>query len=62
MLKSTFAASPATISAGADLLRFGFTPLYTRYVDAWDAAAQLHDVLKSGAWRDDRFARRGKVT
>ena len=49
-------------SLGADLLRFGFTPLYTRYVDAWDAAEQLHDVLESGAWRDDRFARRGKVT
>jgi kynureninase len=46
----------------ADLLRFGFTPLYTRYVDAWDAAEQLRDVLKSAAWRDDRFARRGKVT
>ena len=25
----------------ADLLRFGFTPLYTRFVDAWDAAATL---------------------
>jgi len=46
----------------ADLLRFGFTPLYTRYVDAWDAAAQLHDVLQSDAWRADRFARRARVT
>jgi kynureninase len=45
-----------------DLLRFGFTPLYTRYVDAWDAAAQLHDVLASGAYRDERFGRRAKVT
>ena len=52
----------AHLAAEVDLLRFGFTPLYTRYVDAWDAAAQLHDVLTSGAWRDDRFARRGKVT
>jgi len=52
----------ADASLVADLLRFGFTPLYTRYVDAWDAAEQLHDVLNSGAWRDDRFARRGKVT
>ena len=52
----------ADASLGADLLRFGFTPLYTRYVDAWDAAEHLHDVLKGGAWRDDRFARRGKVT
>jgi kynureninase len=45
-----------------DLLRFGFTPLYTRYVDAWEAAAQLHDVLASGAYRDERFGRRAKVT
>jgi len=49
-------------SLGAHLLRFGFTPLYTRYVDVWDAAEQLHDLLEGGAWRDDRFARRGKVT
>ena len=49
-------------SLAADLLRFGFTPLYTRHVDAWDAAEQLHDVLKGGAWRDARFGRRGKVT
>jgi len=49
-------------SLAADLLRFGFTPLYTRYLDAWEAAAQLHDVLRSDAWRGDRFARRAKVT
>jgi kynureninase len=49
-------------SLAADLLRFGFTPLYTRFVDVWDAAAQLHDVLQSDAWRADRFARRAKVT
>ena len=48
--------------ARADLLRFGFTPLYTRFVDAWDAAEQLHDVLASGAWRDERFGRRATVT
>jgi len=45
-----------------DLLRFGFTPLYTRFVDAWDAAEQLHDVLASGAYRQERFGRRAKVT
>ena len=49
-------------SLGADLLRFGFTPLYTRFVDVWDAVEQLHDVLESGDWRDDRFARRAQVT
>ena len=62
------AGQPATDSAradaslAADLLRFGFTPLYTRFVDAWDAAAQLHDVLRNEAWRDDRFAQRSSVT
>ena len=48
--------------AGADLLRFGFTPLYTRFVDAWDAAEQLRDVLASGSYRDERFCRRAAVT
>jgi kynureninase len=28
-----------------DLLRFGFTPLYTRHVDVWDAVEQLRGVL-----------------
>jgi kynureninase len=32
-----------------DLLRFGFTPLYLRYVDVWDAVATLRDELER--WR-----------
>ncbi|MEO8309958.1 MAG: kynureninase [Caldimonas sp.] len=52
----------ADATLGADLLRFGFTPLFTRHVDVWDAAEQLHEVLASGAHRDERFARRAKVT
>jgi kynureninase len=28
-----------------DLVRVGLTPLYTRYVDLWDAVQTLHDVL-----------------
>ena len=45
-----------------DILRFGFTPLYTRHVDAWDAAQRLSALLASGAWRDPRFAARRAVT
>jgi kynureninase len=44
------------------LLRFGFTPLYTRFVDAWDAAAVLAEVLGSESWREARFAQRSAVT
>jgi kynureninase len=45
-----------------DVLRFGFTPLYTRFVDVWDAVEQLRDVLASGQWREPRFNQRAAVT
>jgi kynureninase len=45
-----------------DILRFGFTPLYTRFVDVWDAVEQLRQVLDSGEWREPRFQTRGAVT
>jgi kynureninase len=45
-----------------DILRFGFTPLYTRFVDVWDAVDRLAAVMTSGEWRDPRFAIRSAVT
>jgi kynureninase len=48
--------------AAPDILRFGVTPLYTRFVDVWDAVEQLRDVLQSGAWREARFNQRAAVT
>jgi kynureninase len=45
-----------------DILRFGFTPLYTRFVDVWDAVDRLHQVMSTGEWRDLKFAVRGAVT
>lgn len=45
-----------------DILRFGFTPLYVRFVDAWDAAEHLHQVLESGEWRQPQFNQRNAVT
>ncbi|SMC23092.1 Kynureninase [Andreprevotia lacus DSM 23236] len=44
------------------IMRFGFTPLYTRFVDVWDAAAQLADVLRTRDWDQPRFHARGAVT
>ena len=45
-----------------DILRFGFTPLYTRFVDVWDAVDRLTQVLHSGEWREARFTARAAVT
>jgi kynureninase len=49
-------------NGGGDILRFGFTPLTTRYVDAWDAAEHLRQVLDGGEWRRDEFHQRQAVT
>jgi kynureninase len=45
-----------------DVLRFGLTPLFLRYVDVWDAVAVLRDVMSSEVWRDARFQTRRSVT
>ncbi len=45
-----------------DILRFGFTPLYTRFVDVWDAVEVLREVLESGAYREKRHSRVAAVT
>ena len=45
-----------------DLLRFGFTPLYSRFVDVWDAVDHLEAVMRSGEWQEARFNQRAAVT
>jgi len=45
-----------------DILRFGITPLYTRFVDVWDAVDRLQQVMTSGEWRAPGFAVRSAVT
>lgn len=49
-------------AAHPDILRFGFTPLYLRFEDVWQAVEHLHQVLDTGEWREPRFARRHAVT
>ena len=39
------------------VLRFGFTPLYTRFVDVWDAVETLRDVLVTGNLAGARIRR-----
>ena len=45
-----------------DILRFGFAPLYLRYVDIWDTAGALIDILRSRRWDSPEFKRRATVT
>ena len=39
-----------------DIARFGLTPLYTSYVDMWDAAEKLSEVLRRRTHLAPRFA------
>ena len=44
-----------------DIARFGLTPLYTRYVDMYDAAEKLSEVLRRRTHLEPRFAVRAGV-
>ena len=45
-----------------DILRFGFAPLYVRFVDVWDAVAALNEILTAGSWNRPEFRVRAAVT
>ncbi|MEQ8248724.1 MAG: aminotransferase class V-fold PLP-dependent enzyme [Alphaproteobacteria bacterium] len=44
-----------------DSIRFGVSPLTTRYVDIWDALARFRAALENNTWRDPRFAGRTSI-
>ena len=45
-----------------EILRFGFTPLYLRYVDVWDAVDILSDIMANQIWQDPKYHVRAAVT
>ncbi|MGC2169393.1 MAG: kynureninase [Acidimicrobiales bacterium] len=45
-----------------DIARFGFTPLYLRYVDVYDAVERLVEVMESHAYEDPAYRVRNAVT
>ncbi|WP_119420924.1 kynureninase [Desertibaculum subflavum] len=64
-----YAAMQALIARGVigdfrepDVMRFGFAPLYLRYVDLWDAAEALREVLVSRAYDRLEHRQRAAVT
>jgi len=46
----------------ADILRFGFTPLYIGFEDVWNAAEHLRQVLDTGEWQRPEFNQKHAVT
>lgn len=64
-----YAICQALISKGViadfrapDVLRFGFTPLYTSFDDVWRAVNHLKDVLLSQCYLEPEFQTKSKVT
>ena len=45
-----------------DLLRMGFAPLTTRFIDVWRTVDVLRDVMTTCAWSDPAYAVRQRVT
>jgi kynureninase len=45
-----------------DIVRFGFAPLYLRFVDVWHAVNRLEQVMRQELWKDPSFGQRAKVT
>ncbi|WXL27882.1 kynureninase [Ectopseudomonas mendocina] len=45
-----------------DILRFGFAPLYIRYVDIWDCIVSLREILEQRIWDRPEFLARKSVT
>ena len=44
------------------IMRFGFTPLYIRFEDVWNAVAILKEILQTGSWDRPEHRQRGTVT
>ncbi len=46
----------------ADILRFGFTPLYIGFEDVWHAVEHLRQVLETAEWKRPEFNQKHAVT
>jgi kynureninase len=45
-----------------DIARFGFAPLYLRFVDIYDAVNHLVEVVENQEYHDDAYTQRNPVT
>jgi len=56
------AGDPKQLEATPHILRFGFTPLYLRFTDVFDAVEHLRQVLETSEWRQPQFNSKASVT
>lgn len=45
-----------------DLIRFGFSPLFLKFVDIWDASQILRTILSDNSFRAEEYSTKQKVT
>ena len=67
--KNGFSIMQALISHGIvgdfrepNILRFGISPLYMRFVDVWDAVICLRKIMQTNEWQSEQFNQRRYVT
>ncbi len=62
IMRALIAAGVVGDFRAPDTMRFGFTPLYLRYVDVWDAVDRLVAIMENGTWQNPEFQERTAVT
>jgi len=45
-----------------DILRFGFAPLYVRFVDVYDTVAAIAEIMADSEWNQEKFLTKKAVT
>ena len=45
-----------------DTMRFGFAPLYTRFIDVFSAVEKLNDIVDKNTYMDNAYLEHKRVT
>ena len=62
VMQALIAANVVGDFRAPDMMRFGFTPLYTSFTDVWDAVDILARILDRREWDQPRFLAKKAVT
>lgn len=62
VMQAMIAANVVGDFRAPDMMRFGFTPLYTSFTDVWDAVDILARILEKREWNQPQFMAKKAVT